>query len=180
MNVQHMSRSDSWQTPDFILSRVHTVLGNIDLDPASDLGANQRVGARQFYTREQDGLATDWISGSIFLNPPGGKKGNESLSALFWCRLMKHKQDGKLSHAIFMAFSVEQLAVTQGYGCPALGDFTLVVPKQRIAFLRPDGTPGEAPSHSNCIAYVPGKVDLTHQFISVFGELGTILNQPRP
>jgi hypothetical protein len=177
MLTQHSSRSDSWHTPQDIIDRVHKVLGNIDLDPASDVYANARIGARHFYTREQDGLAVDWIRGSVFLNPPGGKRGNKSLSALFWKKLMEHRDSRKLTHAIFMAFSIEQLAVTQGYGCIALGEFPLVIPAKRIQFVKLDGSPGGAPSHANCIAYVPGTTDNTPEFLDAFEDLGTFMNR---
>ncbi len=77
MNIQHSSRSDLWYTPEKVLDGVHLVLGTIDLDPASDDFGNSRVRADRFYASEEDGLAQDW-GGSMFINPPGGKRGNKS------------------------------------------------------------------------------------------------------
>lgn len=56
MNVQHSSRYDGWLTPLSIIDRVKTVLGPIDLDPASDAYANKRVGANRFFTEQDNGL----------------------------------------------------------------------------------------------------------------------------
>lgn len=180
MNVRHLSQTDKWHTPLDIVERACRVLGTIDLDPASDPNANKRVGAQRIITEAEDGLVAPWPPGSAFLNPQGGRRGNRSLAALFWQRLMQQRANGDLSHAIFMAFSLEQLQTTQGAApfLPSIGEFTFVVPKKRIRFDRPDGTPGPAPSHSNCIVYVPGSVDATARFISEFRDLGCIVNRP--
>lgn len=177
MNVQHSSRSDTWQTPDNIIARVRTVLGTIDLDPASSESANRRIGASAIITREQDALNTEWPAGSVYLNPPGGKKANGSMTGLFWARLMNFRDAGQLTHAIFMAFSVEALAISQGYGSRSIGTFPLCVPRRRISFVRPDGEVGDAPSHSNCIVYVPGSLDRTELFAQMFSDLGVIMNR---
>lgn len=177
VNIRHSSRSDSWHTPEHIIEKARAVLGTIDLDPASDERANERIKAKHIITREQDGLAASWPEGAIFLNPPGGRIGNASTMGLFWKRLMDHRDAGLLTHAIFMAFSIEALAVTQGYGSRSIGMFPLCVPRKRISFLGPDGEPGQAPSHANCIAYVPGSVDKTALFADTFEDLGVIMNK---
>lgn len=177
MNVQHSSRTDKWWTPLDILERVHMVVGPITLDPASSLEANERVRAQNIITEEQDGLTTPWAAGSLFLNPPGGKLGNKSKTALFWKRLMEHRETGKLTHAIFLAFSAEALQNTQGKGCQAIGEFPFMVPSSRIKFDRPAGCEQKTqPSHSNVIVYVPGTIDNRGLFYEAFKDMGTIIN----
>lgn len=170
-------RTDEWHSPRNIVDRMHSVLGYPALDPASCKEANARIKALDFITREQDGLTTPWRSGSIYLNPPGGKLRNKSLAALFWAKLMRQRESGQLSHAIYMAFSVEQLAVSQKYHPTMMATFPMIIPSERIAFWRPDGTPEEQPSHSNCIVYVPGGVDRRGVFFRCFGDLGACLNR---
>lgn len=190
MSIQHSSRSDLWYTPDHILDGVRRVLGEIDLDPASDAEANLTVRARRIITKEQDGLRCDWGSdglrcdwgsdcGSIFLNPPGGKIGNQSKTALFWQRLMNYNAMGYISHAIFLAFSLEALQVTQACAGGGIAGFPFCVPKSRIKFKAPDGTVPTAPSHSNMIVYVPGSVDKTELFEHTFAFFGAVLNTRR-
>ncbi len=174
MNIQHSSRSDEWYTPVSILDRVRAVLGPIDFDPASDAFGNSRVQALRYLTREDDGLISGWgAPNTIFLNPPGGKCNNKSRAALFWGRLMAQRADPGFGHAIFMAFSLEQLQTTQASALSIM-DFPFAVPKRRIVFDQGDGRPGEAPSHSNVIAYVPGRVDVRGAFAEAFQTLGAV------
>jgi len=67
MNVQHSSKTDRWFTPPYIIEMVKEVLGEIDLDPASEEKANEVVGAREFYT--QNALNETWVANKVFLNP---------------------------------------------------------------------------------------------------------------
>lgn len=173
MNIQHSSRTDMWYTPLEVITRAKRVLGPIDLDPASDEFGNARVGARYFITREMDGLLTPWVSGTVFLNPPGGKQLNRSLMQLFWQRLMAFRDSGELKHAIFMAFSLEAAQSTQRDGQGGILRFPVCVPAKRLAFDSRLG-PGKAPSHSNAIVYVPGRIDQSETFKRVFSDLGYV------
>ncbi len=60
---------DEWYTPPEIIELVRTVLGEIDLDPASCIEAQRTVMAKRFYTKHNDGLCQKWL-GRVFLNPP--------------------------------------------------------------------------------------------------------------
>lgn len=173
MNIQHSSRTDAWGTPVQVLAFVHKVLGHIDLDPASSPAFNMAVQATHFYTKEINALSLcEWHAGSVFLNPPGGKINNRALTELFWQRLMAHRGSGQMTHAIFMAFSLEALQTTQRDGLGGALRFPLCVPRKRLKFVDIHGAPGPAPSHSNAIIYVPGTVDKTALFLKTFNALG--------
>jgi len=58
-----------WYTPTDVVNAAKTVLGSIDLDPASDEAANEHVGAAEIFTVEDNGLEQDW-HGNVWLNPP--------------------------------------------------------------------------------------------------------------
>ena len=179
MNIKHESRSDSWGTPAAIIERVRRVLGGIDYDPASAPWAQETVKAAMFHDALYDSLENPWPVGefprSVFLNPPGGKLGNKSKTVLFWKKLMEYRYSGQLSHAVFLAFSLEALQTTQS--CAAsVGIFPLCVPEKRLRFLTPDGKVGSAPSNGNCIVYVPGTTNNTGKFISEFYDLGVVIN----
>ena len=178
MNIQHSSRTDEWYTPLDILVKVREVLGHIDCDPATDMNANTRVMATIAITRDGELESTRWNrrAGTVFVNPPGSRKGNKSKTGMFWRRMMQERDSGLLTHGIFLCFSIEALQHTQRLGCPSIGEFPFCVPRQRIKFDRPDGTQGPAPSHSNAIVYVPGTVDKREVFRKVFGTEGIIIN----
>lgn len=59
--------SDEWLTPEEII----TALGPFDLDPASAPVPRPWGTARNYYLREEDGLAHAW-RGRVWLNPPYG------------------------------------------------------------------------------------------------------------
>jgi hypothetical protein len=179
-NIQLSSRSEEWYTPSHIIDRVHQVLTEVDLDPASSLQANEYIKARRIITKEDNALNISWADQpvTIFMNPPGGKQGNKSMTALFWQKLMDLRDAGLLEHAIFMGFSLEHLAVTQSCSY-SLCNFPIVIPRKRIRFVSPEGT-FNSPTHSNVICYVPGLTNETQSFKDVFGDLGSIMFPQNP
>ena len=56
-------------TPAKYIEAARTVLGNIDLDPASNAHAQKTVKAAEWYDQDNDGMLQDW-RGTVFLNPP--------------------------------------------------------------------------------------------------------------
>lgn len=181
-NAQHSSASDRWYTPLPIVDTVRSVLGTIDLDPASDAFGNSRVVARKFYDQAQDGLVQPW-SGTIFVNPPGGTRPDplstdtrgRSNAGLYWRKLMATHMAGHLTHAIFLCFSLELLERTQRPGLRSCCDFALCVPTGRVRYDRPDGEPGTQPTHASALVYVPGTTDKSHKFATVARKLGRLL-----
>lgn len=170
MNIQHSTRTDQWGTPPDIIARVKEVFdGIIDLDPASSYIWNETVGATRYLI---SGLDVPW-SGSVYVNPPGGKVGNKSYAGLFWKKLMSEVDSGRITHAVFMAFSAEALQNTQKPGQRAMMDYTFCVPSKRIHFVSP-GVEKHAPSHSNVIVYVPGTVNCEASFRAAFETLGCV------
>lgn len=166
-NIQHSSKTDRWFTPPHIIEMVKEVLGEIDLDPASEEKANQIIGAREFYS--QDALNKDWVADKVFLNPPGKVKGGHSQAALFWEKLVYHFDHGDIQEVIFLAFNIGLLSVSQKYGPKSLLHFTICVPKDRIRFVNPEGPVKLAPGHANAIVYLGDNVD---KFKQVFSKIG--------
>lgn len=175
MNIQHSSRMDNWGTPLSIIQKVKLVLGDIDLDPASNEDANQLITAKKIFTERTNGLTSDWgLNDTVFINPPSGKEGNKSKTNMFWQKLMQGTYSGNVGHAIFLAFSIEQLQSSQRKGVPCMMSFPFCVPAKRIAFTDPTGAERKAPSHSNMIIYVPGSIDKTYLFKDVFSSIGYV------
>jgi hypothetical protein len=173
MNALHLSKSNSWMTPTNILESVHVVLGDIDLDPASSEIADARVLSNGYFTERDDGLSRPW-HGRVFINPPGGKRGKESLTGLFWQKLMNECIAGRVSHAIFLSFSLEALSMTQKYHQVTMLSFPLCVPYSRLRFVPEDGSKAQSPTHGNVIVYVPGNIDRTAVFKEEFSKYGAV------
>ena len=97
------NNTEEWYTPTDIIDKVHVVLGEIDLDPASNPIANEVVKAKRIYTKEDNGLEQGW-NGKVFLNPPFG---SEKISQ-FVDKLISEFQSGNVSEAILLTESLSQ------------------------------------------------------------------------
>ena len=177
MNIMHSSRSDKWFTPVHIIAKVQQVLGHVDCDPASERDANLRIGATRYLTADGELPESVWLlnEGTVYLNPPGNKIGNKSLTGLFWKRMMQERDSGLLTHGIFMCFSIEALQSTQKPGQQSIGEFPFCVPSKRIKFDDPNDHSKQSPSHSNAIVYVPGMMDKRDLFAEVFRSEGVVI-----
>jgi len=129
--ARHSSASAEHFTPPTIIEAARTVLGEIDLDPASSKIANRVVKATRFYDVAENGFVRSWAgpfeASRVFLNPPGGRqepdgrrveKGETGLKATsaakaWWFKLVREWTEGRVLSAIFVGFSVEILQTTQ-------------------------------------------------------------------
>lgn len=169
-SAQHSSAEDRWYTPEAHLALARDVLGEIDLDPASDLHGNTRVKAARYLT---DGLVSPWTSGpavTVWMNPPGGR----GQAAAFWERLMALLDHGALNHAIVAMFSVEQLQTTQNLACAPMVAFPICFPRRRVHWDPIPGRVAHSPTHAAGYVYVPGLRNETAQFCKVFSTLGYV------
>lgn len=164
VTARHSSATPRWGTPPDIVARSRVALGGrIELDPFSEPAFNAIVGAERFYTAQDDAFAQPWIAETCFVNPPGGAVVNA------WRRLVDEWCSQRVDQAIWVGFSVEQLAQLANEHHHPL-DFSWCVPRKRIAFTRHDGYTG-SPSHSNYICALGVDHNL---FESAFGDLGRI------
>lgn len=60
---------NEWYTPIEYVEAARSVLGGIDLDPATSETAQQKIKAGKFFTLADDGLKQEW-QGRVWLNPP--------------------------------------------------------------------------------------------------------------
>jgi ParB family chromosome partitioning protein len=149
------------------------VMGGIDLDPASCEEANKTVGATHFFTREdgENVFHIPW-DGRVFLNPPGPVKGDKTTKGIvnrFWEKLVEEWKDGRVTQAVFVCFSIEQLQTLQNTLYSPF-QFFICVPKKRVAFT---GS-GSSPCHGNAIIWLPGDrcSNPTQCFFRVFDKIG--------
>lgn len=69
------SAHEAWETPHWLLERLHGVFGRFDLDPCSSTRDRRiaRVKASTYFIHEDDGLSLPWM-GTVFVNPPYGRQ----------------------------------------------------------------------------------------------------------
>ncbi len=123
--------SDEWFTPPEIFAALGLAF---DLDPCQpeEGRAFLAVPCRRFYTAAHDGLAQPW-DGMVWLNPPfGGRNGQVP-----WLRrFMEHANGIALVAARTSAAWFHDEAVRAE---------TMLFPRGKTKFLRPDGTRGGSP-----------------------------------
>jgi hypothetical protein len=122
--------TDEWYTPPDIFEALGLTF---DLDPCSP-GQGHWVPARAVYTKEDDGLAREWF-GLVFMNPPfGGRNGHVP-----WLRkFLDHGNGIAIVRAYTSAGWFHDHAIT--------GE-TMLFPKGKTKFVRPDGSIGDSPGH---------------------------------
>ncbi len=157
--VYHTSKSDEWYTPPHILQAARSVMGSIDLDPASCLVANLTVRAKLFY--EQDGLARPWL-GNVWLNPPYS-------NVKAWTqRLIAAYGDGEIDQALYLV-----AARPGAHWFRPLYSYSICFVLGRLRF---GNAPSTAPFDSAMVYLGPNVT----RFVEVFGRLGTIVQAANP
>ncbi|MGY4333370.1 hypothetical protein ACVWWG_007787 [Bradyrhizobium sp. LB7.2] len=91
-----MSVTD-WITPRPFIHLAKSVIGDIDLDPASSDFAQRNVQAQKYFTPEHDGLNHKWF-GRIWLSPPNGR----GTMAAFTGKAIEEFNAGRLTEAIIL------------------------------------------------------------------------------
>jgi hypothetical protein len=92
----HCHGDVEWYSPRSIVEAARTVLGRIDLDPASCDVANEVVKARRIFTVKDDGLRHPW-RGRVFMNPPYSPNAR---CGRFIDKLVAHVRDESVSEAV--------------------------------------------------------------------------------
>jgi ParB family chromosome partitioning protein len=136
---------DEWYTRHQIIEAVRAVLGKIDLDPASCEAANAVVRATRYFTIDDDGLSQRW-AGKVWLNPPysRGKIGP------FVDKIIKHVQDGSVSHAIVL---VNSDTSTQWFSKLYRHADSVCFPKRRLKFWKSDRTVTKGAIYPSAVFY---------------------------
>lgn len=189
---QHLSLTQEHYTPANIVEAARAVLGEIDLDPASCLEAQQTVKASQYYTAGVNGLVQPW-AGRVFVNPPGGtftarrkskddpavettptdrlareRWGTDSRAVAWWRKLVAEcdkPAPGDVTAAVFVGFTLEILRSAQDSKWLSPMHFPFCVPSERLCF------GGDQPTHANVIVYVGPDMA---RFREVFSPIGMV------
>ena len=153
---------DEWYTPSTILGPARKVLGHFHLDPASCDLAQEKVQARRYFTKADDGLAQVW-TGSVWLNPPF------SDIASWVSKLIAEYRAGLVTSSILLA---NNGTCSSWFHAAAAVASALCFPRGRIPFYGPDGETGEAGPRQGQVLFYFGQD--ASRFVKVFGEMGFV------
>jgi hypothetical protein len=159
------SRSNNvWHTPKKYIDSARKVMGEIDLDPASDNVANDTIGAEKYFSDGEDGLSLPWF-GRVWLNPPYGK-----LTSEFVAKLNIHIEKGDISEAILLINS----NTTDTKWFQPLWGHLLCFTDHRINFYSPDNPNASGSTHGSVFVYFGINVDA---FIEEFSKHGAVVKR---
>lgn len=179
--ARHTCDSPEWYTPSAFVGSARSVMGGIDLDPASHEEANRTVKATRFYSEADNGLVQEW-NGRVFVNPPGG------LVNEFWEKAIVQLAAGRMREMVWIGYSLEQLQTLQQSNAARMPfDFPMCFPSRRIAFVENEAKreqrmakliaqgkkPNQksSPSHANYITYIGPNVVA---FMAEFSKYGRV------
>jgi hypothetical protein len=149
-----------WYTPSRYIELARQVLGEIDLDPASNELAQSWIKSKTFYTATDDGLSKPWY-GRVWLNPPYTGVGA-------WVdKAIAQYDSGAVTEAV--------LLVKPADGASWYKKLNKRFPRCGvdlwIKFIDSNGIAQGRPAHGNAFYYLGQNLKL---FGGVFGQVGTI------
>ena len=157
------NEADEWYTPQWVVDSARTVMGAIDLDPASSAAANKGVKAKEYYTIQDNGLKLEW-NGRVFLNPPFSKYKD------FVKGLRTEFDEGRCTEAILLVNNSTETA-----WCQELIEcgYLMCLPKKRMDFWNPDRD--SLTGRNGQILFYLGENE--EQFIKVFKKEGVFVRK---
>lgn len=158
---------NEWYTPDEFIDLARTVMGGIDLDPASSHVANQTIKAERFFSQETNGLEQDWF-GKVWLNPPYA----QPAIAQFADKMVAEWEARRVESAIVLTHNYTDTAWFQKLARAASG---ICFTRGRVRFVSPTGELA-APTQGQAFFYFGH--DLTI-FEDVFAEVGFVVEVTR-
>jgi hypothetical protein len=140
----HRSQSNEWYTPAPYITSARSVMGGIDVDPASNPLANKTINAATFYSADDNGLGRPW-RGRVWLNPPWGREQGEFIASL-----VEQFGEGIVTQAVVL---VNAHATETDWFRP-MWDHTLCFTDHRINFHNGGGGPGTGSTHGSVFIYL--------------------------
>jgi hypothetical protein len=164
-------KSNEWYTPARYIEAARSVMGGIDLDPASCALANKTVRADRYYTAEENGLMQPWY-GRVWMNPPyglihPGRKGQtNSWQRSFVEKVQREYEIGHLDQAVVMLAGT---TVFRTFFAP-LWRYPVCLNNVQTHFMREDGSTSQLGFGSLLVYLGPDEA----RFLKVFSQFGSI------
>jgi len=142
------------------------MMGSIDVDPASSEEANKIVGAKEFYTIQNNGLDENW-KGNVWMNPPY----SQPLIAQFCNILVEKYKNKEINQACVLVNNATETTFFQNMLSVCLA---ICFIKGRIKFIDKEGKPSGAPLQGQAILYFGENLD---DFVKEFKKHGIIMRR---
>lgn len=156
------SGDNEWYTPARYVDLARSVMGTIDVDPASNDHAQKTVKAATFYTAETDGLDKDW-HGKVWMNPPYSNPEVQRFTE----KVAEEYLSGRVTEAIILTNNAGD---TAWHHALAEVSSAMCITRGRIRFESPTRA-GNSPAMGQSFFYLGPNVA---HFASLFGEVGRI------
>lgn len=160
--------NNEWHTPAMWIDLARTVLGGIDLDPASSPIAQKTVKAKKFYkyvSENDNGLTQEW-KGRVWLNPPYSPKE----IAAFSSKMIEEFTSGHVTAAIMLTHNYTDSSWFQRLARAASA---VCFPSTRIRFEDPHGVPC-SPTQGQALFYFGTAAP---DFVKWFAPRGIVMSQ---
>lgn len=161
--------SEELYTPELYIELARTVMGRIDLDPASDSFGNSIVRALIHYDGvEKDGLSRMW-PGRVWLHPP--KEPTESYkksTVAPWVERLIDQYDRGITKEAIMLVPVS----TSSNWFRPLFKYPICFSKKRIKFMLATGEYITGSIRDSAFVYLGDNVD---RFATIFREVGHVV-----
>ena len=160
-----------WYTPAEYIEAARTVMGGIDLDPASCEMAQSTVKATRFFTKEQDGLAQPW-QGRVWMNPPF----ESELIRPFVTKLLSEFHAGTVEQAIVLTDNATDTSWFHDLADTALA---FCFTRGRIKFQSPLSD-SQAPQRGQVFTYLGRCEKGFKRFKERFADIGLVVVEAQP
>ena len=163
-HVGHNSGENEWYTPQQYIASATTVMGGIDLDPASSQLANGTVKAARFYSEDDDGLTQIW-KGRLWINPPYA----QPLISQFCEKLAADYLNGAITEAVALVNNATETGWFQDLAAAASA---VCFPRGRIKFWHPDRV--SAPLQGQAFVYLGPNPEAFVAEFATYGFVGVL------
>ena len=161
----HTGDNESY-TPIQYLESVKTVMGVINVDPASNDYANERVKAEIYYTEATNGLDKEW-NGKVWMNPPYAS----ALIKQFIAKLLEEIDAGRCTEAIMLT---NNSADTLWFHDSARASKAVCFTKGRINFYKADDST-TSPTNGQTFFYFGDNVEAFTEEFKQYGMIVEVL-----